>query len=150
MKIVCVAVVTILSWQATVLRAASPDGLNWYRCNTHTHTSARPNSDANGAPGFVVDWYKSHGYQCLVITDHEYLTDVAPLNQDNEDEKEFLVIQGQEITQTVRDSTHPHGIRHAHMNGINTSTVILPEGYPDAPPETSSLTAVYQRNLAEI
>jgi hypothetical protein len=149
MKITCMAVATILSLQATYLQAASEDELHWYRCNTHTHTSARPNSDANGTPGFVVDWYKSHGYQCLVITDHEYLTDVAPLNA-GADDGEFLVIQGQEITQTVRDSTHPHGIRHAHMNGINTSAVILPEGYPDAPPETSSLTAVYQRNLAAI
>jgi hypothetical protein len=150
MKISAVAVVALILSDVPVTQAADEHEQHWYRCNTHTHTTARPNSDANGAPGFVVAWYKTHGYQCLVITDHEYLTDVAPFNQDLGGDDGFLVIQGQEITQTVRDSSHPHGIRHAHVNGINTGTVIMPEGYPDAAPVTSSLTGVYQRNLAAI
>jgi hypothetical protein len=126
----------------------------WYRCNTHTHTTARPNSDANGTPAFVVDWYKSHGYQCVVITDHEYLTDVDSLNRaqapgPGEAAPPFLVIRGQEITQIVQDPSHPDGARHAHVNGINVARAIMPVGYP-ARPQGIPLAETYARNMAAI
>jgi hypothetical protein len=70
----------------------------------HAHAYHRtPNSDANGTPDFVARWYKEHGYQCLVITDPEFLTDVEPLNRDYGKDGTFLVLRGQEITQIVRD-----------------------------------------------
>src|SRR5688572_26181467 len=80
--IACTAILVSM-WASLEGRTSVPDmnSLNWYRCNTHTHTSARPNSDANATPEFVAEWYRSHGYQCLVITDHEFLTDVEPLNR---------------------------------------------------------------------
>jgi len=39
----------------------------WFRGNTHTHTLW---SDGDAAPEFALDWYKSHGYQFLVLSDH--------------------------------------------------------------------------------
>lgn len=56
-------------------------GLKWYRCNTHTHSSAFPGSDSNGSPKFIAEWYRAHGYACVFITDHEHLTGIADLNQ---------------------------------------------------------------------
>lgn len=128
-----------------------------YRCNTHTHTRG---ADVNATAEFVVEWYKAHGYQCLFITDHEFLTDVAPLNRKFGGNGEFLVLTGQQITQIVSDNSLPGGMRHGHMNGINTQRVIMPMRSADAErktglqsllaPEGVSLTETYLRNIAEI
>lgn len=139
--------------------AAGEEALHWYRCNTHTHTSAFPGSDANGTPEFIAEWYRSHGYQCLVITDHEHLTDVAPLNRKYASDGLFLVLQGQEITQMVADPHHPSGVRHAHVNAINTNRLIMPI-QPSASAGSTGLLKVaaggvslaqsFERNLTEI
>ncbi len=52
--------------------AAAPGaGLpRWYKGNTHTHTLW---SDGDGAPELSTDWYKSHGYHFLVLSDHNLL-----------------------------------------------------------------------------
>jgi hypothetical protein len=42
----------------------------WFKGNTHTHTLW---SDGDAAPEWAVDWYKSHGYQFLVLSDHNIL-----------------------------------------------------------------------------
>jgi hypothetical protein len=133
-----------------VATAANPDpALNWYRCNTHTHTSAFPNSDANGTPEQVVAWYRAHGYQCVVITDHEFLTDVVPLNGKYADKADFLVLSGQEITQQVVDPSRSNGVRQLHVNGINTGKVIMPLGYPQPGRGITSAQA-YERNIAAV
>lgn len=139
-------------------QAAGEEELQWYRCNTHTHTSA-PGPGANETPAFAAQWYKSHGYQCLVITDHEFLTDVAPLNQQYGGDGKFLVLRGQEISQMVTDPHHPGGLRHIHVNGIDIDRVIMPIGPQDANGKTGlfklaadgvSVTQAYERNLAEV
>jgi len=43
----------------------------WWKGNTHTHTLW---SDGNGAPELVADWYKSRGYEFLVLSDHNTLS----------------------------------------------------------------------------
>jgi hypothetical protein len=43
----------------------------WLKGNTHTHTLW---SDGNGAPELVVDWYERHGYDFLVLSDHNVLS----------------------------------------------------------------------------
>jgi hypothetical protein len=47
----------------------TPDPV-WWKGNTHTHTLW---SDGDGAPELVCDWYKSHGYRFLVLSDHNIL-----------------------------------------------------------------------------
>jgi hypothetical protein len=97
----------------------------WYRGNTHVHTS---NSDGNSAPLDVVRWYREHAYDFLVITDHEYITDPAPINALYGRPGRFLVIRGEEVTQQVADSTHPGGLRQAHVTAIGVSSVVQPLG----------------------
>jgi len=128
---------------------APAESMHWYRCNTHTHTNARPPSDANESPEFVADWYRSHGYQCLVITDHEFVTDVEPLNKKADPDRPFLVLRGQEITQTIVDPSRPTGFRQLHVNGLNVSTPIMPLGYPDDPRNISPSHA-YIKNIDAI
>jgi len=49
---------------------ATPKG--WLKGNTHTHSLW---SDGDAAPEKIVDWYRSHGYQFLVMSDHNIMLD---------------------------------------------------------------------------
>lgn len=46
--------------------------LRWYKGNTHTHTWW---SDGDSPPEVVVGWYKDHGYNFLILSDHNILSD---------------------------------------------------------------------------
>lgn len=48
----------------------SGDSVGWYKGNTHCHTLW---SDGDEFPEMVADWYKSHGYDFLAISDHDRL-----------------------------------------------------------------------------
>src|SRR5688500_2656485 len=136
-----------LALAAGIVVSATPVGAQiastatrWFRGNTHTHTL---NSDGDSPPEVVVGWYRDNGYQFVVITDHEFLTDVAPLNASFGEPERFLVIRGQEVTQVVSDSTHPDRRRQAHVNAIGLSQVVRPQG-------GTSVAESYARNLAAI
>lgn len=118
----------------------APGGPRWFRGNTHAHTL---NSDGDSPPDVVARWYKDNGYQFVVITDHEFLTDPAPLNAVLGEAGRFLVIPGQEVTQILPDSSHPDRRRQAHVNGINVSRVVMPQG-------GATVAESYARNLAAI
>ena len=47
------------------------DRQTWYKGNIHTHTTE---SDGDAEPEFVAAWYKDHGYDFLVLSDHNHLT----------------------------------------------------------------------------
>jgi cation diffusion facilitator CzcD-associated flavoprotein CzcO len=61
---------------------------NWYRGNTHTHTTE---SDGKLAVAARCASYREAGYDFLVITDHGKVTDVSGLSDDK-----FLAIPGAE------------------------------------------------------
>lgn len=151
LSLMAIAVVTISPWayQATAAERTASPPLRWYRCNTHTHTSAPPGSDANATPEAVAEWYRTHGYHCLVITDHEFLTDVTALNRKYAAEGDFLVLPGQEITQALQDASHHQGVRHLHVNGININQSIMPLGHP-APAKGVAPAQTYTRNINAI
>src|SRR5439155_3201423 len=44
---------------------------HWYKGNLHTHTLW---SDGDGFPEMAADWYKSHGYEFLALSDHNLLS----------------------------------------------------------------------------
>jgi hypothetical protein len=69
--------------------------LRWYKGNTHTHTL---NSDGDTDPNTVVRWYHANGYQFLIVSDHNVLTDVGPLNAEFAEPGRFLLIGGEEIS----------------------------------------------------
>jgi hypothetical protein len=126
----------------------------WYRGNTHTHTRG---GDVDFNSDQVAQWYRSHGYDFIVVTDHEFLTDVAPLNAAHGDNGRFLMISGQEITQILADPTHPDKLRHAHVNAIGTRAVVKPISTPGTSSSWNpilatgkTMTEVYTRNFAEV
>jgi hypothetical protein len=126
----------------------------WYRGNTHMHTRG---GDVDANSDEVAQWFRAHGYDFIVATDHEFLTDVAPLNAAHGDGGRFLLIAGQEITQIVADPAHPDKIRHAHVNGIGTRRVVMPLSTPGTSSRWNpilatgtTMTQAYARNMLEI
>ena len=105
----------------------------WFKGNTHTHTL---NSDGDTAPDDVVRWYREHGYQFLVLSDHNVLTSVDGLNALTGADERFLVIRGEEITD--RFQTKP-----IHINGLNLDSVVAPQG-------GGSVLETIQRNVDAI
>lgn len=81
---------------------------HWYRGNLHTHTTE---SDGDSSPADVVRWYREHGYDFLVITDHNKVTAVH-------DDK-LLLISGEEVTD--RFAKKP-----LHVNAIGITKVVTP------------------------
>ena len=47
------------------------NGAQWFKGNIHTHTNE---SDGDEDPYKVVSWYRRHGYDFLVLSDHNHLT----------------------------------------------------------------------------
>jgi hypothetical protein len=90
--------------------------LRWFKGNTHTHTV---NSDGDSTPDEVVRWYREHGYQFLVLTDHNYLTNVQGLNAVHGASDKFLVIQGEEVTSSASG-------KPVHVNGLAVESLVAP------------------------
>ena len=86
----------------------------WYKGNTHTHTT---NSDGDVPPEEVVNWYKNHGYNFLVISDHNLLTETKNLDTNPDDD--FILIPGDEVSNKFDN-------KPVHIVGININWVVKP------------------------
>lgn len=107
------------------LLARPVDGA-WLKGNLHTHTSE---SDGDSAPAAVVDWYASHGYAFLAITDHDKLTRVEPRSG-------IVLIPGEEITDR-------YAKKPLHVNAFGIDAAIAPAG-------GSSIVDVLTRNVVAV
>ena len=136
----------MLAPQPTDAQTLPSAASRWYRGNTHTHTT---NSDGNVPPADVVRWYRDHGYDFVVITDHEVITDVAPLNAEFGGAGRFLVLPGEEITQQIADSTHPDKRRQAHVVAIGLTKAIAPYGQRRIA-SGMTIAETYARHLATV
>ena len=100
----------------------------WLKGNTHTHTLE---SDGDSPPELVTKWYKSHGYNFLVLSDHNVF--VNPARFAHLVDSAFLLIPGEELTSRF-------GTKPVHVNGLNIPHVI--------PPQTdSTLLGTVQKNV---
>ena len=113
--------VCIVAGFALVAAARSPGAQNqaststrWFKGNTHTHTV---NSDGDSTPDEVVRWYREHGYNFLVLTDHNYLTAVDGLNAVHGAADKFIVVRGEEVTSTASSKA-------VHVNGLNVDALV--------------------------
>jgi hypothetical protein len=113
--------------------ATQPASGRWYKGNTHTHTL---NSDGDSTPDDVVRWYREHGYQFLVLTDHNFLTSVDTLNALHGADEQFLVVKGEEVSD-------PFNGKPLHINGLDVSERVAPQG-------GTSVVDVLQRNVDAI
>ncbi len=125
----------LLAFSQTEL--SNPSGVaaqkRWYKGNLHTHTL---NSDGDSTPHDVATWYREHGYQFLVLSDHNYLTDVTGLNSIHGAREQFLLVTGEEVTDGI-------GQKPIHVNAYSPSRLVDPQ-------HGNSVAATIQNNVDEI
>lgn len=83
----------------------------WLKGNLHTHTSR---SDGDSTPAEVATWYRDHGYDFLVITDHDKVTKVAA-------PKGLVLIDGEEVTDRLDGKS-------LHVNALGLERVVPIQG----------------------
>lgn len=103
-------------------------GARWLKGNTHAHTTM---SDGDSPPDVVARWYRSHGYQFLVLSDHNVFTD--PRTLASLQDSTFLLIPGEELTTSFQQKA-------VHVNGLNIPGVIEPR-------TDSTLLGTIQKNV---
>jgi hypothetical protein len=91
---------------------------NWYKGNTHTHSEF--SFDSQSPLEDLMAWYKENQYSFVVVTDHNYFTDLYSLNSLTHDrtnlvDDSFILIPGEELT-----------ARTNHVNGLNISYLLSP------------------------
>ena len=91
--------------------------VKWYKGNIHTHTTE---SDGDASPEVVVRWYRRHGYDFLVLSDHNHLT-ILDYGSGKRRLKRPLMIPGEEISVNLHGGTVP-----IHINGIGISRLVEP------------------------
>lgn len=66
--------ITLVSFIAILgcSESENPPSKNWYKGNLHTHSYW---SDGDEFPEVIMDWYKSHDYQFVALTDHNTLAE---------------------------------------------------------------------------
>jgi hypothetical protein len=112
------SIVVALLLALTLPVTAQSPAPRWYKGNTHTHTL---NSDGDSTPDEVVRWYREHGYQFLVLTDHNFITSVEGLNALHGADEKFVVIPGEEVTDMFEK-------KPIHVNGLNVKRFVEPQG----------------------
>lgn len=80
----------------------------WLKGNLHTHTS---NSDGQRSPQETINTYAALGYDFLMLSDHDQITDPGPL-----DAKGLALIPGNEIT-----ADGPHILHVGASNRVEPS-----------------------------
>jgi len=96
--------------EEATFRVPSCGGCVWVKGNTHTHTLE---SDGDSDPEVVARWYKEHGYDFLVISDHNVL--YHPGRLAHLVDSTFLLVPGEEVTSSFQD-------KPVHLNGLNLLT----------------------------
>jgi hypothetical protein len=118
--------------QPVRFEAPPPDSdARWLKGNTHTHTT---NSDGDTPPDSVARWYRDHGYQFLVLSDHNVFTDPRTLAALVD--SSFLLIPGEEVTTSYERKA-------VHVNALDIARLIPPA-------KDTSLLATVQRTVDDI
>jgi hypothetical protein len=113
-----VALSILLGAVASGQQAPGGEPLKWFKGNTHTHSL---NSDGDSTPDEVVQWYREQRYHFLFFTDHNTVTPVDGLNAIFGAPDRFLVIRGEEVTDSAAG-------KPVHLNMLGGEGVVAPQG----------------------
>jgi hypothetical protein len=69
-RFACLAIASLATCALTAAAQSPAAKPQWFKGNTHTHSLW---SDGNDFPEMICDWYASHGYHFLSLTDHNKL-----------------------------------------------------------------------------
>ena len=109
----------------------------WLRGSTHVHSA--PSGDSTTPTADVEVWYEKHGYDFIVLTDHNRVT----VSQTSK----LIVIPGIELTMNPASCEPPgDGTCRIHVNGLGVTA--RPEGKLDWPDRSQhERVALYTRAL---
>jgi hypothetical protein len=99
----------------------------WLKGNTHTHTDC---SDGDAPLDEVAVWYQTHGYDFLVITDHNRITEVGYWNSAG---RNLLLLPGCEVSLSSEG-------KPVHVNSLGSAAL------PDLS-SAASIAAALQRGV---
>ena len=108
--------------EAIVEPALAGDNEQWLKGSTHVH--ARPSGDSTTPVTDVIRWYESNGYDFIVLTDHNKVTDAAQAP-----EQGLIVVPGIELTHNPAGCTpklHDSDQCRIHVNLLGVTG--RPEG----------------------
>jgi hypothetical protein len=108
----------------------------WYKGNIHTHTNR---SDGDADPETVVKWYRDHGYDFLVLSDHNHLT-ILDYASSVPGQPTPLMVPGEEVTVNMRRNGT---LLPVHLNGIGISRFVEPT-------DTGEVVSTIQANINAI
>ena len=92
-------------------------GTQWYKGNIHTHTTE---SDGDEDPHKVASWYRRHGYDFLVLSDHNHLT-LLDYGSGRRRFRKPLMVPGEEVSVRINGGETP-----IHINGVGISQIVEP------------------------
>ncbi|MFC1569980.1 PHP domain-containing protein [bacterium] len=94
--------------------------MQWFKGNLHTHARE---GESDSSVEDVANWYKNHGYQFLVITDHSVVT--FPPSFSTIMDSSFLLIPGIEVVGKVgKDVLEINGLNiHEDISPIRDDTI---------------------------
>ena len=101
------------------------DEKKWYRGNTHTHTAF--GNPAYSSPDIAAKWYQEHGYNFLILTEHNKFVGIETNKFPKPLQNEFIFIPGQEVTGDKAVHTTAMNINRLvtwNTNNINTSVIL--------------------------
>lgn len=96
-----------LALVVTACSKTNDDHRKWYKGNLHTHSYW---SDGDAFPEMIMDWYKSHGYNFVALTDHNTLAEgekwitVSKSRVYEEDFDDYLEKYGEQWVTYKRDT----------------------------------------------
>ena len=97
--------------------------VTWLRGNLHAHSDR---SDGDASPLEVARWYRSHGYDFLVISDHNLQVPVEAVARQLAGEgHDLLLIPGEEVTTWW---PNPHRTLALHVGAIGATRTLGPAG----------------------
>ncbi len=86
----------------------------WYQGNTHAHTVICGHADS--APDVVTRWYHDHGYNFLILSEHNHFIDPDSVKLPENLRDDFILIPGEEVS----------GPETVHSTAMNIEKLLTP------------------------
>ena len=87
----------------------------WYRGNTHAHTVICGHADS--PPEVVTQWYHDHGYNFLILSEHNHFIHPDSVVMPENLRDDFILIPGEEIS----------GPKTVHSTAMNIEKLVMPD-----------------------
>ena len=102
--------ILITSFICVILIIGCKPEKNWYRGNTHAHTVLCGHADST--PEYVTNWYHEHGYNFLILSEHNKFIDPDTVKMPENKRTDFILIPGEEVTGKKTIHTTAMNIKH--------------------------------------